>query len=188
MYYDDAVRFAQYIQATEGGEIELVKEELLKQDIDIELQVAAEYYFDEGFLEQIRKKDLLTFGDNYVLFELSYTSNPFGLEQVVFELLQNGYKPVLAHPERYTYYSNSLEKYSGLKDMGLLFQINLNSLHKFYGNKPKIAAEYLVNNGLVDFVGSDIHSMRYFDSLKSYMKSGKLKEVFEKNQIKNSFI
>jgi tyrosine-protein phosphatase YwqE len=168
--------------------LELVKEELVKQNIDIELQVAAEYYFDEGFLEQIRKKDLLTFGDNYVLFELSYTSNPFGLEQVVFELLQNGYKPVLAHPERYTYYSNSLEKYSGLKDMGLLFQINLNSLHKFYGNKPKIAAEYLVNNGLVDFVGSDIHSMRYFDSLKSYMKSGKLKEVFEKNQIKNSFI
>ena len=98
------------------------------------------------------------------------------------------YTPVLAHPERYTYYSSSLEKYAGLKDMGLLFQINLNSLHKFYGAKPKLAAEYLVNNGLVDFVGSDIHAMKYFDSLKSFMQSGKLSDVFEKNQIKNSFI
>ena len=167
---------------------ELVKNELSKQNIDIELQAAAEYYFDEYFIEKIREKDLLTFGDNYVLFELSYTSTPFGLEQIVFELLQSGYKPILAHPERYTYYSSSLEKYAGLKDMGLLFQINLNSLHKFYGAKPKLAAEYLVNNGLVDFVRSDIHAMKYFDSLKSFMQSGKLSDVFEKNQIKNSFI
>ena len=167
---------------------ELVKNELSKQNIDIEFEVAAEYYFDEYFIEKIREKDLLTFGDNYVLFELSYTSTPFGLEQVVFELLQNGYKPILAHPERYTYYSSSLEKYHALKDLGLHFQINLNSLHKFYGAKPKLAAEYLVNNGLIDFVGSDIHAMKYFDSLKSFMSTGKLSEVFEKNQIKNSFI
>ncbi len=167
---------------------ELLRAELLKQNIDIEISAAAEYFFDEHFIKEIRAKNLLTFGDNYVLFELSYTSTPFGLEQVVFELLQNGYKPILAHPERYTYYSNSLEKYISLKELGLLFQINLNSLHKFYGSKPKIAAEYLVNNHLVDFVGSDIHSMRYFDSLKSFMQTGKLSEVFEKNQIKNSFI
>lgn len=167
---------------------ELVKNELSKQNIDIEFEVAAEYYFDEYFIEKIREKDLLTIGDNYVLFELSYTSTPFGLEQVVFELLQNGYNPILAHPERYTYYSNSLEKYHALKDLGLFFQINLNSLHKFYGAKPKLAAEYLVNNSLVDFVGSDIHAMKYFDSLKSFMQGGKLSEVFEKNQIKNSFI
>ena len=167
---------------------ELVKEELIKQSIDIELEVAAEYYYDEYFLEYIRQKDLLTFGDNHILFEFSYTSKPFGLEQAVYELLQNGYKPILAHPERYTYYSNSLEKYESLKDLGLLFQINLNSLHKFYGNKPKVAAEYLVKNGLVDFVGSDIHSMKYYKSLKSFVQTGKLNEVFEKNQIKNSFI
>lgn len=167
---------------------ELVKEELLRQNIDIQLEVAAEYYYDESFLEKIRKKSLLTIGDNYVLFELSYTTRPFGLEQVAYELLENGYKPILAHPERYTYYSNSLESYDSLKDMGLLFQINLNSLNSFYGKKPKIAAQYLVNNSLVDFVGSDIHSMKYFNSFKSFINSGKLSEVFEKNQIKNSFI
>ena len=168
--------------------LEKVRIELKKQNIDIIIEAAAEYYYDEYFIELIRKKDLLTFGDNHILFELSYTANPFGLEQVVYELLNYGYKPILAHPERYTYYSQSLEKYHNLKDLGLLFQINLNSLNKFYGKNPKIAAEYLVENSLVDFVGSDIHSMRYFDSLNDYIQMGKLEEVFEKNQIKNNFI
>lgn len=165
-----------------------LKDELVKQNIDIEIQVAAEYYYDEHFIELIRKEDLLTFGDNYILFELSYTTTPFGLEQIVYELLNHGYKPILAHPERYTYYSHSLEKYHNLKELGLLFQINLNSLNKFYGRNPKIAAEYLVQNGLVDFLGSDIHSMKYFDSLKSFIEKGNLKDIFEKNQIKNNFI
>lgn len=168
--------------------LEKVKMELKKQNIDIIIEAAAEYYYDEYFIELIRKKDLLTFGDNHILFELSYTANPFGLEQVVYELLNYGYKPILAHPERYTYYSQSLEKYHNLKDLGLLFQINLNSLNKFYGKNPKIAAEYLVENSLVDFVGSDIHSLKYFDSLNDYIQMGKLEEVFEKNQIKNNFI
>lgn len=167
---------------------EELKKELIKQKIDIELIVAAEYYYDEHFIELIREKDLLTFGDNYILFELSYTTNPFGLEQIVFELLSAGYKPVLAHPERYSFYSNSFDKYDKLKDLGLLFQINLNSLNNFYGKKPKLACEYLVQKGLVDFLGSDIHSMKYFNSLENFINKGKLKEIFEKNQIKNNFI
>lgn len=165
-----------------------VKEELKKQNIDIIFEMAAEYYYDEHFIELIRAKDLLTFGDNYVLFEFSYTTKPFGIEQVIFELLSAGYKPVLAHPERYSYYSSDLTKYNSLKDLGLFFQINLNSLNSFYGKKPKKAAEYLVDNHLVDFVGSDIHAMKYFDSLKDFTQTSKLKEVFEKNQIKNDFI
>jgi tyrosine-protein phosphatase YwqE len=167
---------------------EELKEEIEKQNINIELDVSAEYYYDEFFVESIRKKDLFTFGDNYVLFEFSYTTKPFALEQTVYELLNAGYKPILAHPERYTCFSTNLEKYHYLKELGLLFQINLNSLHNFYGKKPKKASEYLVDNHLVDFVGSDIHSMKYFDSLKSFTQTNKLKEVFEKNQIKNDFI
>lgn len=165
-----------------------VKEELIKRNIDIQLEMAAEYYYDEHFIKAVREKDLLTFGDNYVLFEFSYTTKPFGIEQIIHELLSSGFKPILAHPERYSYFSSDLSRYNTLKDLGLLFQINLNSLNSFYGKKPKKAAEYLVDNHLVDFVGSDIHSMRYFDSLKSFTQTSNLKEVFEKNQIKNDFI
>ena len=164
---------------------EKVKKELKKQNIDIELEVAAEYYFDEHFLDLIEKDDLLIIGDAYVLFELSYTSKPFGLEQTIFNMLSKGYKPILAHPERYTFLYSNLGKYDKLKDSGVRFQININSLVGFYGKKPKKAAEYLVKNGLVDFLGSDIHAMKYFDSFSKAVYSNKIHEIFESNKIKN---
>ncbi|PLY04747.1 MAG: capsular biosynthesis protein [Arcobacter sp.] len=162
-----------------------VKEELQNRNIDIEVQASAEYYFDENFLELIEKDELLPFGDNYILFEMSYTSRPFGLEQTVFNLLSKGYKPVLAHPERYSFLNSSLEKFDKLKDSGLRFQLNLNSLIGFYGKNPRIAAKYLSEKGLVDFVGSDIHSMKYFDSYKKAVCTKQIKELFENNKIKN---
>lgn len=167
---------------------ELLNEELLRQNIDIQVQAAAEYYYDEYFIKSIRNKSLLTFGNNYVLFEFSYTTQPFGVEQAVYEMLENGYKPVLAHPERYRFYMSSFDKYERLKDLGLKFQLNLNSLNQFYGKKPYLAAKYLVDNSLVDFVGSDIHSMKYLDSLKEFLQKDEIEEVFKKNQIKNMII
>lgn len=162
-----------------------VNEELRDRNIDIELVPSAEYYFDENFLELIAKDDLLPFGKNYILFEMSYTSKPFGLEQTVFNLLSKGYRPVLAHPERYSFLNSNLEKFDKLKDTGLRFQLNINSLIGFYGKKPRVAAKYLSQKGLVDFVGSDIHSMKYFNSYKKAIYTKQVKELFENNRIKN---
>ena len=165
--------------------LEIVRRELKNQNIDIELEAAAEYYFDENFFNLIEKNDLLTFGDNYILFELSYINKPFGLEQTIFKLLSKGYKPILAHPERYSFFSSDFSKYDKLKNTGVRFQLNLNSTVGFYGKKPKKAAKYLVDNGLVDFVGSDIHSKRYLDSFSKAVYTKETHELFEKNKIKN---
>lgn len=165
---------------------QLVKEELKKREIDIELVASAEYYFDENFLELIEKDDLLFFGkDKYVLFELSYTSKPFGLEQTIFNLLSKGYRPILAHPERYSFFSSNFSKYDLLKESGVRFQLNLNSLYGFYGKNTKAAAKYLVENALVDFVGSDIHGERYLDFFSKAIFEKETHELFEKNSIKN---
>ncbi|UTJ05799.1 tyrosine-protein phosphatase [Arcobacter roscoffensis] len=167
---------------------DLLKEEVSKQNIDICLEVASEYYYDEHFFELIKNKELLTFGDNYVLFELSYTTPVFGIEQTIYELLKAGYKPVLAHPERYTYFSQNLEKYNQIKEAGLSFQINVNSTNNFYGKNVKKAVEYLINNGLVDFVGSDTHRPNYVDALKESMNSKNFRKIEEKNEIKNIYL
>ena len=167
---------------------DLLKEEVEKQNIDICLEVASEYYYDEHFMELIKNKELLTFGDNYVLFELSYTTPVFGIEQTIYELLKAGYKPVLAHPERYTYFSQNLEKYNQIKEAGLSFQINVNSTNNFYGKNAKKAVEYLINNGLVDFVGSDTHRPNYVDALKESINSKIFRKIEEKNEIKNIYL
>lgn len=165
-----------------------LQEELHKQNIDMCMQVASEYYYDEHFIELIRKKELLTFGDNNVLFELSYTTPTFGLEQSVFELLSAGYKPILAHPERYSYFAANPSKYHQIKDMGLLFQININSTNEFYGKSAKKAVKYLIDQGLVDFVGSDTHRPKYIESLKQSIGTKIFRNIEEKNIIKNAYL
>lgn len=167
---------------------ELLKDEVKKQNIDIFIEVASEYYYDEHFIELVRSKDLLTFGDNHILFELSYTTPAFGLEQTVYELLKSGYKPILAHPERYTYFASNLKKYHQIKDLGLLFQININSTNDFYGKNAKKAVKYLIEQGLVDFVGSDTHRPKYIESLKQSIGTKLFKAIEEKNQIKNIYL
>lgn len=179
-------RFPNTRQTINAGYL-LLKDELVKQNINIELEVAAEYYYDEHFLELIAKKELLTFGDNYVLFELSYYVKPFALEQVVSKLLNAGYKPVLAHPERYRYYTSEAH-YKVLKEMGLLFQINAISTQNFYGKKVKQAVEKIIALDMVDFIGSDIHAQAYVDSFAKFMKSKLYAKIYEKNHIRNNYL
>ncbi len=164
---------------------EALKNELARLEIDIELEVASEYYHDQHFLDLIDSGDILTFGDNYVLFELSYGTKPFMLEETVYKLKEAGYKPVLAHPERYVYY-DSKKDYRKLKDMGLFFQINIISTQNFYGKRAKKAVEKIIKLGMVDFIGSDIHSQKYMDMFKKSLSSGAYLNIMTKNRIKNN--
>jgi len=163
-----------------------LQSKMREHNLRMEVDVAAEYYYDEHFLELIEKRELMTFTEeNYILFELSYTIKPIALEQAVSKLLSAGYRPILAHPERYTYY-RSLEDYMRVKDMGLLFQLNLISLDGFYGKSVKKHAEQLVNAGLIDFIGSDIHSQKYVDSFSRVLQSSVYRECLKVNKIRNN--
>ncbi|RLA78566.1 MAG: capsular biosynthesis protein [Epsilonproteobacteria bacterium] len=164
---------------------EALKNELVRLEIDIELEVASEYYHDQEFLDLIEKGEVLTFGDKYVLFELSYTVEPFMLRETVYKLREAGYKPVLAHPERYVYY-DSAKQYRELKDMGLLFQINIISTQNFYGKRAKKAVEKIISLGMVDFIGSDIHSQKYMDTFLKSLSSNIYLKIVTKNKIKNN--
>ena len=164
---------------------EILKNELVRLEIDIEIEVASEYYHDQQFLDLIDKREILTFGDKYVLFELSYTVEPFMLRETVYRLKEAGYKPVLAHPERYVYY-DSERHYRELKDMGLFFQINMVSTQNFYGVKAKKAVEKIIRLGMVDFIGSDIHSQKYMDTFKKSLSSSMYLKIMTKNRVRNN--
>jgi len=165
----------------------LLIDEMKKEKVNIELQVAAEYYYDEYFVKLIENKKLLTFGDNYILFEFSYHNKPFALEQTIYNLLKEGYKPVLAHPERYTFYTTK-EDYQRLKDLGLFFQINLISTQGFYGKSVKKSVDIIIQNAMVDFIGSDVHNQKYVDSFSLSLKSKIYSKIMKTNQIKNSLL
>ena len=136
---------------------------------DVALDCAAEYYLDEFLGRKLADgTEMLTFGGDkrYLLFETSYMNEPLNLFEIIFELKAQGYTPVLAHPERYTYFYGRFAEVEALRrDYGVLLQVNLNSLAGYYSPAAKKVAEQLVDNGLVDFVGTDTHHLRHTDTL-----------------------
>lgn len=144
-----------------------VRETAAKLNLSIEIDAAAEYYFDESLLNKLKSKEkLLTFGDNYVLFEFSFHSKPTHVEELIFEFVTQGYKPVLAHFERYAFLDGSIDMAYGLREKGVNIQMNLNSLGGHYGPMVKAQAEALIDNKQLDFVGSDCHRIDHLMMLE----------------------
>lgn len=150
------------------GGLEKVREELKSRNIDIEIEAASEYNLDDGLSELIEKKQVLTMGDNYVLFELPFMSEPPNFQEIVFQFQTNGYKPILAHPERYTYWYDDFEKYEELRAKGILLQLNLLSLTGHYSPQTKKVAEKMVDANLIDAVGTDCHRIEHLYLLEKF--------------------
>ncbi len=142
--------------------LEKVRARLAAENIPVRLDAAAEYYFDDNFISLARAGNLMTFGDRYVLFELPATAKPRQLEDLIFVLNTQGYRPILAHPERYTYlHSKGLSMYADIKDFGIQFQCNILSFTGYYSERIQQTAQALCDAGMVDWVGSDIHNERH---------------------------
>ena len=141
-----------------NSKLKEVTAELKKRNItDVSISAAAEYMLDEKFIRILENSELLTLKDNFVLVEMSYFSPPINLYDMLFQLQLKGYKPILAHPERYNSYHINLENYYKLKRAGCLFQLNLLALTEYYGKSVQEITKKLLKENLYDFVGTDAH-------------------------------
>ena len=77
----------------------------------IKIRAAAEYMLDSNFEKLLKTEKLLTIKDSYILVELSYLNPPINLKEILFEIQIAGYTPILAHPERYSFYHNKYDEY-----------------------------------------------------------------------------
>ena len=157
--------------------LEKVRNEIKKVGINIEIEAAAEYYFDETLMPKIKNKELLTFGDNYVLVEFAFHSPPQFLDQLFFELKTHGYRPVIAHFERYLYYLGKIDKAEKWRSEGINIQININSLFGQYGPEVQKQAEKLIDEGQFDFVGTDCHRIEHLMILEKNLSSPYLHKI-----------
>ena len=128
----------------------------------------------------------MTLGDNYVLVELSYYNMFHNFFSLIFELNVEGYKVILAHPERYGYFHDKIEMYQELKDRGLFLQLNTISLSGYYTPKVKKVAEKIIDMGLYGFAGSDLHSEEYFFNLKKSLYNPALAKLIESGNLLNN--
>ena len=124
----------------------------------LRFHLAAEYMIDTLFEERLAKDDLLTHGEDTVLVETSAVAPPFNLWDVLEKMLKAGYRPLIAHPERYRYMDKA--DYKRLHDMGCVLQMNLPSIVGFYGETARERAQDLLGKGWYAMVGSDCHRFR----------------------------
>lgn len=128
----------------------------------LKIHLSAENMLDNLFEDRLASGNLLPWGKggNHLLVETSYFNPPIGLYEMLEKIQKKGYFPVLAHPERYVYMQP--HDYEHLKEMGVLFQLNLPSLEGGYGEAARHKAlEFLKRGDYYNFVGSDMHSLRH---------------------------
>ena len=143
---------------------------LVEQGVAFEIQAAAEYYLDETLSRKIEDREpLLVFGNHYLLFETNMINEPYSLKDFIFKVTTAGYKPVLAHPERYAYMT--LEKADDLRDRGVLFQTNILSIIGYYSKPIQRLAQQFIDLRWIDLLGSDCHNIQQAGLLQQAQKN-----------------
>lgn len=169
-----------YRNSSEGilAKLAELRQHLQQKNINVTVDAAAEYYLDEtvmGMLET--SKPILTFGAKYLLFETNFLTEPLNLKEFIFLATSKGYKPVLAHPERYLYLQQHWDKVEDLRDRGVLFQVNISSVTGYYSKGAQVTAHKLIDNGWLHFLGSDCHNLQHVklveaaQNMKYYQKA-----------------
>lgn len=149
-----------------------LRDEMARQNVNMDITVSSEYRIDNLLRTFLSNGNVRPFPGNYILVECGWINEPINLTEFINGLVsKHGYKPILAHPERYPYYEKNPDRLIRLHQSGLRFQINLLSLAGFYGKQTKHMAEWLLEHKLVSFVGSDVHNNAHINCLENYLTS-----------------
>lgn len=165
---------------TIGNSLTLLKNGLLKNGMkDVSIQASAEHMVDDNFESLLENDNVMPLGNNYLLVEMSYLQASINFDTSIQKITKQKYFPILAHPERYLYLHDNLKKHKEYKNQGLLYQLNLLSLSKYYGKEVQQMALKLLEEGLIDFVGSDVHNSNQLNSLKEMQVSQKMTDALQ---------
>lgn len=150
-----------YCEANESERKEVLNY-VQKQVNDIELFLGSEIYISNEMVSLLQEKEASTINHSrYVLFELPMNMKPFNGKEIVYRLIENGYIPIIAHPERYHYVQKDMEYVKELSEMGALFQSNYGSIVGWYGKDAEKTMKKLLKEDVIHFLGSDVHRVNH---------------------------
>ncbi|XLS30795.1 tyrosine-protein phosphatase [Flavobacteriaceae bacterium M23B6Z8] len=171
-YPNDEATIANAFKELESSEIRSVMPGVI-------INLSAEYMIDSHFEELLEAQKIVPLKYRYVLVELSYLQPPLNLSTVIAKMRDAGYYIVLAHPERYNFYHDRKEYYKSLKQMGCFFQLNMLSLTEYYGKSAHKTAKWLLEEGLIDFIGTDTHKTLQLELISSTKLDKKTMELIQ---------
>ncbi|QQT27820.1 tyrosine-protein phosphatase [Sphingobacterium spiritivorum] len=162
-----------------------LKSTLVSRESKVELNFAAEHMIDQGLDVIIADNKLCGMPNDYVLIEMSYLAESKSLFRTIMDIQAMGYKPILAHPERYNYYHQNFKIFKQIKDAGCALQLNLLSVSRYYGSNVKTTALTLIKSGLYDFIGTDIHHEKHLAAVKEVATKYPLADLLKTCQLRN---
>ena len=169
---------------------DVLKKAVAEAGLDIELRVSAEYRMDEYFDKEYAADHLIPMPGNHILLENSFQQELMNLNELLFDMQVKGYKTILAHPERYSYYSRRRKRYEELHNAGARFQVNILSFTGYFGEEARESALWFAHNEMIDYLGSDMHNLKHAHIIMDYLHSKewkKLSKIIEPT-VKNDMI
>jgi tyrosine-protein phosphatase YwqE len=171
------------------GQLYHMKDIIRQEAIQLEVEASGEYHMDNEFPGKVQRGEVIPFGKKkYLLIELPFQKPVFSIEEILYQTQLSGYEPVIAHPERYGWLMGKMKLYEGLKNRGLFFQLNLNSLAGLYGFPAKIAANQLIAAGMIDFAGTDAHHFGHLLELSKVMHNKHFIKLIQSGHLLNSML
>lgn len=144
-----------------ASRIEILKEELEKVNCNIEIIQGNEIYITNNINELLENNQIAALNDKrYVLFELPLNAEAMNLNEVVYQILEKGRIPILAHSERYPFVQKNPNVLLDLIENGVLLQSNYGSIVGQYGKEAKNTLKKMLEHNMVHLLGSDVHRPR----------------------------
>jgi len=162
--FNNVILTPHYIDSSEyscDNSVKLERFELLKEavkDIGINIYLGNEIFIDENIISFIKNREVFTLNNTRcILIELPFHNKIINLEDILYELKHVGLLPVIAHPERYSYFQENYELVENLRNEGIMFQGNYASILGYYGRSSEKLLKTMLKDGYIDFLGTDLH-------------------------------
>ena len=187
-HYVDETNYVSEVSAN-SKILKKLKTRLKKEKINVGIFLGNEIYICSRIMGLLTDEAITPLADSkYLLVELPLSGEFPSYYDVLLELIREGYKVILAHPERYDSFQKDFDSVMELHDMGVLFQCNIGSFIGHYGKGARKVAERLAKNDMIFAVATDIHRPRgskfMSDAIKRLSKfygTFELEDILEKN-------
>lgn len=137
-----------------------VQKKAEQMGLDMQICLGCEYHANSGMLEDLKREERFRInGGKYVLVEFSHRHSFQKIRNWIYELINEGYYPIVAHVERYPQVAKEVEKVEDLIELGALIQMDAGALLGEQGFKIKQIAKRLLKKDCVHMIASDAHNV-----------------------------
>lgn len=139
--------------------VKLLREILAEEQIPLRIYMGMEIFGTADTARLLQEQKLFTINNSrYPLIEFSFHTSGQEETRILRSVIRAGYRPLVAHPERYDYIRDDPDLANEWKRMGCLFQVNRGSLMGRFGEDVRQMGMELVERGFASVVASDTHS------------------------------